>query len=211
MLQSERTRGGHVYAVDPGRSLLDTLAETLIAGELPIRGGRPPDALGLADITIYLPTRRPVRALQQAFLAAAGGKALLLPRIKMLGEDSEELELLAAAADVDSGASADLPRSISELERQLVLTTLVREWDKVERRHGRAIDAYASTGARTPAQAARLARELTRLIDTLETEGVDFARLTSVVADEYSEHWARTLTFLEIALRFWPAHLAEHN
>ena len=73
---------GHVYTVDPGRPFLTALAEALLAGDLPRRGGRPPDALGLADITIYLPTRRPARALQQAFLAAAGGRALLLPRIK---------------------------------------------------------------------------------------------------------------------------------
>src|SRR5215470_15225309 len=163
------TQRGHVYSVDPGRPFLTVLAEALLTGDLPARGGSPPDAPGLADITVYLPTRRPARALQQAFLAAAGGKALLLPRIKMLGEGAEELELLAAAADVDSGAAADLPRSISELERQLVLTSLVREWDKAERRRGGdPIGAYAATGARTPAQAARLARELARLIDALE-------------------------------------------
>src|SRR5688572_5679694 len=121
----------HVYSVDPGRPFLTVLAEALLAGDLPTRGGIRPDALGLADVTIYLPTRRPARALQQAFLEAAGGRALLLPKIKMLGADSEELELIAAAADLGGGAG-DIPRAIGELERLLLLTTLVQAWAQKE-------------------------------------------------------------------------------
>ena len=36
-------------------------------------------------------------------------------------------------------------------------------------------------------------------------------RLNELVPEEYSEHWSRTLAFLEIVTEFWPAHLAEHN
>ena len=200
------TRCGHVYTVDPGRPFLTVLAEALLAGDLPARGGARPDALGLADITVYLPTRRPARALQHAFLAAAGGKALLLPRIKVLGEGGEELELLAEAANAGV-AAADIPRAINELERQLILTALVQRWARAQR-GGRG---GLQPGARGPAQAARLARELARLIDALETEGIDLARLESLVADEYAEHWSPTLDFLKIALQLWPAHLAEQG
>jgi ATP-dependent helicase/nuclease subunit B len=56
-----------------------------------------------------------------------------------------------------------------------------------------------------------LARELARLIDALETDGIGFARLQSLVAEEYAEHWSPTLDFLKIALQLWPAHLAERN
>jgi ATP-dependent helicase/nuclease subunit B len=202
------THRGRVYTVDPGRPLLAVLVEALLAGDLPVRGGARPDALGLADITVYLPSRRPARALQQAFLDAAGGKALLLPRVKMIGEGDEDLELIAGAADL--GGPADAPRAISELERQLVLAALVLRWAKGQRR-GRVEELYAATGASSPAQAARLARELAHLIDSLEAEGIDLARLKGLVADDYSEHWSHTLKFLEIALDFWPAHLAEHN
>ena len=204
------TPRGHVYTVDPGRPFLAVLAEALLAGDLPVRGGARPGALDLADIAIYLPTRRPARALQQAFLAAAGGNALLLPRIKMLGEGGEELELLAEAAHAGAGAAADIPRAIGELERQLVLTALVRKWDEGQRRGGGGMP-YTSTGARGPAQAARLARELARLIDALETQGIDLARLQSLVAEEYAEHWSPTLDFLRIALQLWPAHLKEQK
>jgi ATP-dependent helicase/nuclease subunit B len=202
---------GRVYTVDPGRPFLAVLAEALLAGNLPVPGGAPPHALGLADVTIYLPTRRPARALQHAFLAAAGGRALLLPRIKVLGEGGEELELLAEAATVGVDAAADVPRALGELERQLVLTALVRKWDEARRRRGSGIQPYTSTAARGPAQAARLARELARLIDGLETEGIDLARLESLVADEYAEHWSPTLEFLKIALQLWPAHLEEQG
>jgi ATP-dependent helicase/nuclease subunit B len=206
------TRRGHVYAVDPGRSFLAVLAEAVLAGHLPVPGGARPDALGLADVTIYLPTRRPARALQQAFLEAAGGKALLLPRIKMLGEGGEELELIAGAAEPGTGAGgpADMPRAISELERQLVLTKLVVAWGSRQRGKD-GLEPYASAGVRTPAQAARLARELARLIDQLEAADIDFTRLEGLVADEYTERWQRTLEFLGLALPFWPAYLAENN
>ena len=36
-------------------------------------------------------------------------------------------------------------------------------------------------------------------------------RLSELVPEEYSEHWSRTLAFLQIVTEFWPAHLAEHN
>jgi ATP-dependent helicase/nuclease subunit B len=199
----------HVYTVDPGRPFLTVLAEALLAGDLPVRGGAPPDALGLAGITIYLPTRRPARALQQAFLEAAGGRALLLPKVKMLGGDSEELELIAAAEDLAGGAG-DIPRAISELERQLLLTTLVQTWARRERQGG-GFQPYTATGARSPAQAAHLARELARLIDELEAEGVDFGRLSGLAEEDHAEYWRHTLDFLEIALKFWPAHLAENG
>lgn len=202
---------GRVYTVDPGRPFFAVLAEALLAGSLPAPGGAPPHALGLADVTVYLPTRRPARALQHAFLAAAGGRALLLPRIKVLGEGGEELELIAEAASAGAEAAADIPRAIGELERQLILTALVQRWDEGRRGRRGGVRPYSSTGARGPAQAARLARELARLIDALETEGIDFARLEGLVAEEYAEHWSPTLDFLKIALQLWPAHLAEQG
>jgi ATP-dependent helicase/nuclease subunit B len=198
---------GHVYSVDPGRSFLTVLAEALLAGDLPRRGGARPDALGLADITIYLPTRGPARALQQAFLEAAGGRALLLPRIKMLGADSEELELLAAVAAELGGGEGDIPRAIGELERQLLLTKLVDAWARQQRRAG-GLAPYTPTGARSPAQAARHARDLARLIDELEAERIDFERLKGLTGDEYAEQWNGTLDFLRIAFDLWPKYLA---
>ena len=176
-------------------------------------GGPRPDPLQLADTTLYLPTRRATRALQEAFLGVSGGRALLLPKIKAIAEGSDDLELIASVADFADGA--DQPsRTMSELERQLTLTSLVLRWAQSEARPARTGDdilPFAAAGARTPAQAVKLAQELARLIDELENEGIDVARLTELVPEEFSEHWSGTLAFLQIVTQFWPAHLAEHG
>ena len=198
-----------VYAVAPGRPFLTALAEALAGGNLPVPHGQRPDPLQLADTTLYLPTRRATRALQEAFLKVSDGGALLLPRIKPIAEGSEDLDLIASVEDY---GTAGAPRVISELQRRLVLTSLVLRWAAADRRDAkRDRDLVHSTGARTPAQAAKLAKELARLIDALEQENIDAARLSELVPEEYSEHWSRTLAFLQIVTEFWPAHLAEHN
>jgi ATP-dependent helicase/nuclease subunit B len=204
----------HVYTVEPGRPFLSALAEALLRSDLPTPGGTRPDPLQLADITLYLPSRRTTRALQEAFLHAANGAALLLPRIRMIGEGNEDLDLISGVEGPGAGEAGDLPAAIGELERQLALTTLVLRWAE-GRRHGAtrtdALPPDAPTGTRTPAQAARLARELARLIDLLETEGIDVERLRALVPEEHAEHWSRTLEFLEVVMQFWPAYLAERN
>jgi ATP-dependent helicase/nuclease subunit B len=203
-----------VYTVDPGQPFLAALAGALLAGDLPVAGGVRPDPLQLADITLYLPARRATRALQEAFLQASNGEALLLPSIRLIGEGNEDLDLISRAESFGASGGGDLPTAIGELERQLALATLVLEWAEAQRRGGASdggLLPYAATGARTPAQALRLARELARLIDLLEIEGIDLGRLEELVPEEHSEHWSRTLDFLQIVMRFWPAHLAERN
>lgn len=201
-----------VYTIAPGRPFMSTLAEALVGGSLPVPGGARPDPLRLADTTLYLPTRRAVRAMQEAFLAVSGGGALLLPRIKPIAEGSEDLDLITSVEDYGTGRAADIPRVISPLQRQLVLTSLVLRWAESERGGaGRPGDPVLSSGTQTPAQAAKLAKELARLIDELESKDIDAARLGALVPEEYSEHWSRTLAFLQIITDFWPAHLAEHG
>src|SRR6266404_4068587 len=65
--------------------------DTLVAG---LRAETANDALALSRITILLPTRRACRALREAFLRASDGRALLLPRMRPLGDlDDDELSL----------------------------------------------------------------------------------------------------------------------
>jgi ATP-dependent helicase/nuclease subunit B len=67
----------------------------------------------------------------------------------------------------------------------------------------------AAAGAGTAAQAAKLAAELARLMDDVETENVSLERLKGLVPDAFSGHWQKTLRFLDIVLDWWPRHLAE--
>lgn len=200
-----------IYTVSPGRPFLRTLAEAILAGDLPAPGGAPPDPISLASYALMLPTRRATRALQEAFLAASGGAALLLPAIRPIAEGQEDLSLVASAADPDrlGSESADIPPAISEIQRRLVLTELVMKWSDAMRDGDDAIAPVAEAGASTPAQAAHLAQELARLMDLVETENVSLDALSTLVPADFAEHWGKTLDFLKIAVEMWPAYLKE--
>ncbi|MCH8155020.1 MAG: acetate--CoA ligase family protein, partial [Proteobacteria bacterium] len=122
-----------VTTIAAGVSFVDALARGLLA-----RAG---DPLELARGTVLLPTRRACRALQEAFLRASDGRALLLPRLLPLGDvDAEELLLAGEEAPsglvdggglADGGGSAvDLPPAMAPLRRQLLLGRLIQRLGK---------------------------------------------------------------------------------
>jgi ATP-dependent helicase/nuclease subunit B len=210
-------RSAAIFTVPPGRAFLDCLAEAVLAGDLPRAGGATPAPLDLAAWTILLPTRRAARAFQEAFLNAsakhtAGTRAMLLPRIKPIAEGDEDLTLLSGIASLDSisAGAADVPPAVSEIERRLVITSLVMRWSEALR-GGSQDAATLAAGASTPAQAARLAAELARLMDGIETEGASMDGFADLVPEGFSEHWQTTLQFLQIVREWWPAHLAERG
>ncbi|MFV3076741.1 double-strand break repair protein AddB [Niveispirillum fermenti] len=152
------------------------------------------DPLALNRFTVLLPTARAVRSLREAFLRLSGGRPILLPRMAPLGDvDGDEVSLMMDGVTGKAGG-LDLPPAIGPLRRQLLLA--------------RAIAAAGDRFAKTRAQAARLARELARLLDQTQTEMVGFDRLHSLVPDDYAEHWQVTLSFLAIIVDQWPAILA---
>lgn len=174
---------------------------------MPAGHRRAPTLLELPRITLYLPTRRATRALQDAFLRAAGGRALLLPKIVPISEGEEDLSLIAAAASNADTHGGAIPPAIGELERRLVLTSLIRRWTEAMNGNG----AEEATAAATSAQAAVLAKELAALMDMVETEDVSLDRLDKLVPETFSEHWQKTLRFLEIVTQMWPAYLGEKS
>lgn len=205
----ERRRAS-VFTVPAGRPFLDALAKAILDGHLPRAGGAVPAPLDLPDITLLLPTRRATRALQEAFLRAGAGRAMLLPAIRPIGEGDEELSLLTSAAELPatSAEGAEIPPAITEMERRLVLTNLVLRWSEAQRRReDGGLDPFSAAGADTPAKAAHLAKELGRLMDMIETEGASFERIAGLVPDNLSEHWQKTLSFLEIVTAMWPQYL----
>ncbi len=174
-----------IYNIPPGIPFVDTLARGLLQGSLG-------DPLELARATILLPTRRACRALQEAFLRASEGRALLLPRLLPLGDvDVEELLLAGEESILGASAAADLPPAIPLLRRQLLLSRLIRHWGK------------ARGAPPSEDQAVRLAGELSRLLDQVETEGLDFGRLEALVPVAYAEHWQLTLGFLGLLTERW--------
>ncbi len=171
-----------VFTIPPGRPFLDLLA----AGVLQ-RWGKEP--LELSRITILLPTRRACRALSEAFLRQSDGVALLLPKIRPLGDiDEDELELRGIAGD-DS-----LP--FTALDRNLLLARLVLA---------------SPLAGNDPANALRLARELGHLLDAVATEETSLDRLPELVPHELAGHWQQTLDFLQVIRQAWPAIKAEQG
>jgi ATP-dependent helicase/nuclease subunit B len=188
-----------IYTVPHGTPFFAALAEALLAGRLTVPNGRPPAPLDLAGVSLLLPTRRDIGAVQEAFLKAAGGAALLLPNIKLISHISDAPHPFA---DAGEGAGlADAKPAIGKLERELALTRLVLQWSGAIG-HGR-------SSARTPAQAVRQAKELARLLDMVEMEDAGLTGLDALVPDDLSAHWGLTLDFLKIVTEHWPQHLDE--
>lgn len=177
----------NIFNISADRPFLDDLAQGIVA-----RSGE--DPLALARFRVLLPTRRACRSLREAFLRIGGGKPRLLPRMTPIG-DVDEDDLILEIEGSLAAATLDIPPAIGGLKRQLILTLLVQQRDP---------DA-------SPEQSALLAQELSRLIDQVATERLDFADLPSLAEDKYAEHWQEVLRFLAIVTENWPAILAEHG
>lgn len=149
-----------------------------------------PDALSQA--IILTPTRRGARALADAFIAAAGGKAVLPPQIRPLG-DLDEGEPPFEPGDL----AVELPAAIGSLRRRFELTRLVKTHEK---QLGRELDASA---------ALELADALGGFLDSLQIEEVSGDGLGDLVGADLAEHWRISREFLEMAQVAWPARLKE--
>ena len=105
----------NLFAIPPAAPFLETLAAGLLA-RLPSD-----DPESLARATLLLPTRRAARGLRAAFLRAAGGRAILLPRMRALaGLSTEEADELALPDLLD------LPPAVAPLTRQSVLAAMAQ-------------------------------------------------------------------------------------
>lgn len=200
-----------LYTIPPSAPFLESLARAILHGDLPCLGGDAPSPLDLPRMTIYLPTRRSARALGEAFLKASDGRALLLPRIRTLGDPDEEALLFGASGETDQAAG--LP-AISPLQRRLALIPLILAWQQRMGKHeALRKDLTEAVGARpiTPGQASSLAADLARFMDFIETEGADLSRLSELAPESLAEHWQLTINFLEIVTEHWPAYLADNG
>jgi len=207
-----------IYTVPTGTPFLPALVRAILNGDLPRPRGPKPDALDLSSFTLILPTRRAERATAEACLSVSGRSAMLLPRIRTIaGPDEDSLLIGAAAAASSVGAGTlsalELPPAIDKTERLLLLTRLVLQWSTALRRPAGGADGETSAeaGARTPAQAAAMARELADLMDLVEREGRSLDGIASLVPDNLSAHWQKSLDFLRIITEFWPHVLAERG
>ncbi|WP_306251567.1 double-strand break repair protein AddB [Parvularcula sp. IMCC14364] len=181
----------NLFTIPSGQPFLTTIAADLLRRYAH-------DPLRLSDVTIYLPTRRAVRALMDAFLQVrlSEGAAVLLPSIRTLGDIDEEAiapaEMLALAND--------LPPPMSAMRRRFSLAQFVlRAAENGEVAQSGWDMALAS------------ADELSGLLDSFYAEDISFEALQSLVPEQHAEHWDKTLRFLKIVSEHWPAYLQAHK
>ena len=202
----------NIFSIPPGRPFLRTLAEALLDGRL-IRSFRyGGDPLALADVTIYLPTRRAARALAGAITAImaesqVGGASAILPTIRPIGEGGDE-ELFSMP--LEAGAvPAGLTPVMGDLERRLNLARLARRWrEEIARAEFEALIGEAPVLPASASDALWLARDLGALLDEMETEGTPFSAIAGLGPEALAKWWQLTLTFLAIVTEHWPAALA---
>jgi ATP-dependent helicase/nuclease subunit B len=178
-------------------------ADRLVTGLLHRLGisDAPADPMQLARATILVPTRRAVRAVTEAFARRFEHSVVLLPRILPLGEiDADDFSEFDEDAPDAAVAGIDIPPAISPLRRQMILARLVSQFGASAWRERPSAD-----------QAARLAAELARLLDQVETEELPFGGLEALVPDKYAEHWKKTLEFFKILTLRWPEILKEEG
>lgn len=203
-------RAANLFSIDPTVPFLDTLARALLDGTLPGATAPPPDPTALGRVTVLLPTRRAVRGLREAFLRVAPDQAVLLPRIRAIGDPDEIADLVQqdGAGLLRDAETGELPPAIRPMERRLALARLVQAW-----RRNLLIEALGP-GAELRDQAAQalaLADELAAFLDVVDAEQVELKGLAELVPAEFAAHWQRTLDFLAILTEHWPAHLAERG
>ncbi len=179
--------GPRWYTIPAHRPFAEDLARGLHEALSPLG----PEALSQA--IVLTPTRRGARALADAFVAAAGGRAVLPPQMRPLG-DLDEGEPPFEPGDL----ALDLPPAVEPLRRRFELTRMVSE-----------LSHLLPGGLSSASAALDHADALGRFMDGLQIEEVAVGdRLAGLVEAELAEHWQVSRNFLEAALRAWPLRLA---
>ena len=181
------TPGPRWFTIAAHRPFVEDLAARLHAELSPLG----PEAL--SDAVVLTPTRRAARGLMEAFVKVGGGRALLLPRIRALGDLDE------GEPPFEPGELAlDLPPAISPWRRRFELARLVVE---NQDRLGRSLDASG---------ALELADALASFLDSVQIEEVGpFKAIETWVEGEMARHWRISADFLKLAIEVWPRRLAE--
>ena len=181
-------RQGHLHHIPAGRPFADDLAQGILAMVT--------DPQDMSDSIILLPNRRLSTSLRTSFLRIAEGKSQLLPRMMPIGDiDEDAAELIAAGWDAD-----DKPPIIDGLDRQLILSRLVRQFL-----------VGTDLAVLSDAEVIALARALGQFLDQMQTAGCDPAQLDGLTEGDHAGHWQRILNFLKIVTQSWPEVLAEKS
>jgi ATP-dependent helicase/nuclease subunit B len=202
-----------LFSINAGQNFLDTLARSLMSGEILPGFTSLADPFALARVTIYLPSLRAARALEEHFALSIGREAVLLPKIVPLG-DPVEIELKSLVAS----SSSKLPEAIDDLSRRLILMQLIDRWRRLIEANLRKgnkglhlLETEMFQVAASRSDAFGLAGDLASLLDEMIIDEVDWHRLKGITPSDHDLYWSLTAEFLDIAAGQWPAILASRD
>jgi ATP-dependent helicase/nuclease subunit B len=198
----------NVFNVPASVPFLQTVIAALVDGRLVEGFEARTQPERLADVTLYLPTRRAGRMAREIFLEVLDTDAAMLPRILALGDIDEDELAFAQAASHDPDLTLSALPALGGLERRLVLAQLIAAWAKTTTPKD---PTQAPLVVGGPVSTLALADDLAHLMDDMTTRGVSWQSLTGLVPDQFDIYWQETLKFLRIATEVWPAYLNERN
>jgi ATP-dependent helicase/nuclease subunit B len=177
-----------LYTIPLGYSLADT-----VAGYLLEQAGDSRETL--ADTLILLPNNRAIKTLTDSFVRRAE-KGLLLPRMVAVGDLNLDEAMGPLLDPIGGSALPAIPSAISDIERRILLTRLIRQ----QRINITAVEAL------------RLAKHLAGALDQLDVEMVGLDEVNDKdPRNDLSEHWQAAYTdFLAIA-RAYQSDLTERG
>ncbi len=178
----------NLYTISATESMADILAQGLYQRFKA-------DPLALAAGVIYVPTRRSVLSLRDAFFQLTqqlNSSSILLPRIVPLGDvmsdGGQDFDL--ATVDLANISDFRFARPIAHEAQLLILAKLLRQSGFFKASHS---------------QFLHMAQALSGLLDELMIAKKDITALSQITVDEeYAQHWQRNLMFLQdVLLRQW--------
>lgn len=181
-----------LYNIPAGISFSDALAE----GILHLYGNQPEI---LAQTTIFLPSKRGIRALQDSFLNRRGYKLMIMPSMRSLGEGLDEEPSLLAEDEPSASYLLTQKRVLSGGIRQLALTKIILEYLRPKKKDLTYPDAFA------------LAATMIELMDSLQSERIDFSKLKEIDVGSHAEAWQENLEMLNIITDIYPKFLDVHG
>ena len=181
-----------LYNIPAGLPFADCLA----AGILELYGDTPDI---LAQSTIFLPSKRGIRALQDAFLRRRKGRLLMLPSLRALGDGLDEEPSLLAENNMTASHILTQKQVLSGGVRQLILTRMILEHIRKKEMEMSYPEAFA------------LAVSMIELLDSLQSERIGFNDLKNIDVGSYAKAWQDNVRILHVMTDIWPEFIGQRN
>jgi ATP-dependent helicase/nuclease subunit B len=182
----------HIYNIPSGVPFAECLARGMIESY-----GNNPEIL--AKTTVFLPSKQAITLVKDAFFTVNKGKILLLPKMRVLGELSEEeLVLLPNNPHVHFKILSE-KRPISNTLKTPALAKLILNTPHLFPH----ITHYAD--------AVSVAQNILDLLDLLYTHNMSVDVLTTLDAENYSENWQKTLDNIIPITALWHDYLSQNG